>query len=62
MAQYANNGQPDCKGLPDFQVLVEQEHREGDMRVSYIRSVTLILPGLVELNIGLSRQLSVVSS
>ncbi|KAK2187193.1 hypothetical protein NP493_176g03015 [Ridgeia piscesae] len=61
MAQYANNGQPDCEGLPDFQVLVEQEHREGDTRVSYIRSLTLILPGLVELNIGLSRQLSVIS-
>ena len=61
MAQYASNGQASCRGLPDFQVLVEQENLGDVPSVSYIRSVTLVLPGVVTLKIGLNRQRSVVS-
>ena len=61
MSQYANNNPDICHGLRDFQVLAEQEIRNGDDSVSYIGSVTLVLPDIVTVTIGQNRQLTVVS-
>ena len=61
MAEYVNSGLADCEGLPDFQVLVEQDNRFGDPFTSYVKSVTLVLPGGVTIKVGQNRQLTVVS-
>ena len=51
-----------CAGLRDFQVLVDQEYRGSVRFASYIRSVTLVLPGVVTIHIGPNRRMTVVSN
>ncbi|KAI0218889.1 hypothetical protein LSAT2_029441 [Lamellibrachia satsuma] len=47
--------QPECEELPEFQVLVEQEHRGGNTHVSYIKYITLQIGGIVEVKIDQNR-------
>ena len=51
--------QPGCEELPEFQVLVQQEHRGGNTHVSYIKYITLVLTGIVEVKIDKNRLLYV---
>ncbi|KAI0214462.1 Alpha-tectorin [Lamellibrachia satsuma] len=57
----ARSSQDRCAHLRDFQVLVDHEHRNGITYQSWIRSVTLVLPGIVVLYIGPNRQITVIS-
>ena len=54
-----NSLQPGCEELPEFQVLVQQEHRGGYTHVSYIKYITLVLPGFVEVKIDQNQLLYV---
>ena len=51
--------QPGCEELREFGLLVEQEHRGGRTDVSYIKYITLVLPGIVEVKIDKNRLLDV---
>ena len=62
MSQRSSIDSQRCEGLRDFQVLVDQEYRYPPRRASYIRSVTLVLPGIVTIHIGRNRRMTVVSN
>ena len=51
--------QPGCEELREFELLVEQEHRGGKTHVSYIKYITIVLPGIVEVKIDKNRHLYV---